>query len=139
VKQYRSLYATVLKDWFGLPASDITAVLGATFSTIPFVVTPTSNQPLPTTPDTKHLAVLEDNYPDPFRHQTLIRFTLHQALPITLQVYDIQGRLLQTLIDEIMPAGNHQVSFIRGILPAGVYLYTLTTPQHTQSRKMIII
>jgi hypothetical protein len=92
---------------------------------------------------------LEQNYPNPFNPETRIRFTLPASVHATLKVYDILGREVGVLLDEPMPAGQHEVVFpgggssgagrIGGRLSTGVYIYRLTAGGHVESRKMLLM
>lgn len=80
------------------------------------------------------------NYPNPFNPSTLIRFNLPRAQHVTLQVFDINGRLIATLFDGWMQAGNHALRFNASHLAGGVYFYRLSAENgQTQSRKMILL
>jgi len=89
-------------------------------------------------------ARLDANYPNPFNPTTTLSFTLQEAGPIRLQVYDIAGRLVRTLIDAEAPAGEHIVSFDgrddagRG-LPSGIYFARLSAAGQVESRKMTLL
>ncbi len=67
------------------------------------------------------------NYPNPFRNTTTLRFHLAQSGRARLAVYDLLGRLVAVPVDEFLPPGDHRAPFDARTLPAGVYLYTLTT------------
>ena len=87
---------------------------------------------------------LHQNYPNPFNPVTTIRFELPQSVDTRLAVYDILGRRVKTLIDDRLPPGLHNARWDgsddggNGVA-AGVYLYRLTTPSFTQSRKMLLL
>ena len=82
---------------------------------------------------------LQQNYPNPFNPTTLIRFTLAEQSQINLKVYNILGKEIATLVNDIKGAGIHEVSFDGSGLASGVYFYTLQTEQFNQTRKMILI
>jgi hypothetical protein len=92
----------------------------------------------PETPGT----VLEQNYPNPFAAPTNIAFRLAEAGPVRVDVYDLLGRRVATLLDDTLPAGPHAVTWDgadghRGPAPPGVYLYRLTAGEHTRARVMV--
>jgi hypothetical protein len=68
---------------------------------------------------------LNQNYPNPFNPSTRIRFDLPRESFVTLYVYDLLGRKVSTLVEEIRSAGMHTVSFDASTLPTGVYVYTI--------------
>jgi len=85
---------------------------------------------------------LKQNYPNPFNPETVIRFTLPESGQATLQVYDITGRRVATLVDAHLDRGKHRVRFDAreaGGITSGVYLYRLTGPGGTQTRKMTVV
>lgn len=86
------------------------------------------------TPDTQLLTpksyVLYPNYPNPFNPKTTIRFDLPHADNLSLNIYDLNGKLVQRLItNQPYPAGSHTVEWDAAGVPSGVYLYQLETPK----------
>lgn len=80
------------------------------------------------------------NYPNPFNPSTTIRYSLPAAQKVKLVVYDVNGRLLQTLVDSQQAAGSHSVTFDATNLSSGVYYYKLTNENgQTKSQKMILL
>jgi uncharacterized protein (DUF1501 family) len=134
---YRSIYTSILDDWFGLPPEDVNAVLPGEYNKIDFVdalaTSTTRNPEIP-----RHID-LGQNYPNPFNPTTNISFTLPAAGDIRLQVFDINGRLVSTLADGTMSAGNHTVKFNANGYSSGVYLYRLDTPAGSLTKKMTLI
>ncbi len=82
---------------------------------------------------------LEQNYPNPFNPGTVINWQSVSGSYTTLRVFDILGNEITVLIDEYKPAGNYSVAFNAADLPSGIYLYTLTTDNFTQTKKMILL
>ena len=87
---------------------------------------------------------LEQNHPNPFNPATAIEFTLPAAENVRLDVYDILGRRVNTLLDGIIPGGRHLVDFNgesanRATLPSGVYFYRLQAGTQTRIRKMLLL
>ncbi len=68
---------------------------------------------------------MTQNYPNPFNPSTIISYQLPTKSHVTLEVYDVLGREVRTLANEDEEAGTHEVEFIAGILPSGVYFYRL--------------
>ncbi|MFO7617228.1 MAG: NosD domain-containing protein [Bacteroidales bacterium] len=66
-------------------------------------------------------------YPNPFSRETTIWFNLPQGGPVSLAVFDLQGRLVQQLTDEWLPAGSHDRTFTDNSLKPGIYIYRLIT------------
>ncbi|MBZ0266988.1 T9SS type A sorting domain-containing protein [bacterium] len=82
---------------------------------------------------------LAQNSPNPFRASTDIAFSLAREGRAELRVYDVAGRLVQTLVDGPLPAGPHTVRFERPASAPGVYFYKLTADGKTMSRKMVLL
>jgi hypothetical protein len=72
---------------------------------------------------------LSQNYPNPFNPVTTIRFEIPQASTVSLKVFDVLGREVKTLVDEVIPAGIYHVRFDGSKLPSGVYFYRLQSRQ----------
>ena len=68
---------------------------------------------------------LFQNYPNPFNPSTTIRFDLSKSCIVTLKIFDILGREVETLIDESRPAGHYQVQWEGKNFGSGVYFYQL--------------
>ncbi len=88
--------------------------------------------------------MLEPNYPNPFNPQTTISFTLKQSGYTTLEIFNIRGQKLSTLVSEHMPAGTHKVIWdgrdqSGRMMPSGTYLYRLQVNDFQKMRKMMLI
>ena len=82
---------------------------------------------------------LNQNYPNPFKAETVIRFAVPEASRVHLAVYDMLGHEVAVLVDGPVPAGQHQVHFDAKGLPSMLYLYRLETPQGVRTRKMTLM
>ena len=82
---------------------------------------------------------LNQNCPNPFNQSTSISFSLAQAGPARLEIFDITGALVQTLVDENMPAGNHQITWDAGELASGTYFYRITSGNSMATAKAVLI
>jgi hypothetical protein len=90
----------------------------------------------------RHLARtfnLDQNYPNPFNPTTNIRFTLGEAGPVSITVYDLLGRVVARPLNESRPAGTHSISFNASHLSSGVYLYRLESGSMQVTKKMMLI
>ncbi|TVP99390.1 MAG: BspA family leucine-rich repeat surface protein [Balneolaceae bacterium] len=88
-------------------------------------------------PDKVNLA---QNYPNPFNPTTIINFELPQQSQVYLEVFDMIGRRVATLIESsTMQAGRHQINFDASGLTSGVYIYRLQAGSTVQSRKLTVI
>jgi hypothetical protein len=82
---------------------------------------------------------LNQNFPNPFNPTTVISYGLSVYGRVTLIVYDLLGREVKTLVNEVKRPGRYQVT-VDGIdLPSGVYLYRLATGSYVETKKMILI
>jgi hypothetical protein len=93
-------------------------------------------------PDAKMIPqefALTQNYPNPFNPGTVIKFSSYKAERITLKVYNILGNEITALVDEVMPAGEHEVKFNASNLASGTYFYVLQAGQQRISKKMILL
>ena len=82
---------------------------------------------------------LSQNYPNPFNAQTRIAFDLTRAGEVTLEVFDITGRLVRRLVDGSIAEGTHEISLDARDLPSGVYVYRLQAGEVIEAKKMILI
>ncbi|TNE73601.1 T9SS type A sorting domain-containing protein [bacterium] len=83
---------------------------------------------------------LEQNYPNPFNPSTQLRFSLQNASPVTLEVYSIDGRLIQTLLkNKMLTAGSYEIPFQATGLASGVYVYRITSDGVIATQKMTLI
>lgn len=81
---------------------------------------------------------LAQNYPNPFRQTTTLRYELAQPQPVTLTVYDVRGRQIATLVNDTQAAGMHEATFDATNLPPGLYLYRLSTGSTHLHRAMLL-
>lgn len=83
--------------------------------------------------------LLHQNYPNPFNSSTIIRYHIPIRTKVLIEVYDIVGQTVCTLVDQVIEAGNHQVTFYANNLPSGIYYYKLSTNIKTKTNKLIIL
>ena len=82
---------------------------------------------------------LQQNYPNPFNPATKIQFAVSNADHIALQVYNIQGEMVASLVNEYLPAGNYSAVFNAASLPSGMYCYRLTSSTSSIAKKMMLL
>jgi hypothetical protein len=82
---------------------------------------------------------LIQNYPNPFSSSTRIVFELQQEGAVTIEIFDVQGRRLATLLQDRKPAGLHTVEFHGEDLEPGWYLYKISTGNTHQAGKMLLV
>ena len=87
---------------------------------------------------------LKNNYPNPFNPVTNIAFSLSEPGHVTLEVYNIKGEKVRTLINEVLPANNHVVTW-NGMddnnksVASGVYFYKMKAEKYASTKKMILM
>ncbi|MFH1518396.1 MAG: T9SS type A sorting domain-containing protein, partial [Pseudomonadota bacterium] len=84
------------------------------------------------------------NYPNPFNVGTVISYSTSDNGPVKLEVFDILGRSIATLVDEVQSVGLHHVNWNGQVndgnrAASGIYLYRLKTAHAAETRKMIIL
>ncbi|MCP4580446.1 MAG: T9SS type A sorting domain-containing protein [candidate division Zixibacteria bacterium] len=82
---------------------------------------------------------LNQNYPNPFNAKTTISFVLKENSPVTIDVYDITGAKITTLVDNVMTAGNHDIVWDAADVASGVYYYKLTAGDATETKQAVLI
>ncbi|MBX7045045.1 MAG: T9SS type A sorting domain-containing protein [Ignavibacteria bacterium] len=82
---------------------------------------------------------LKQNYPNPFNPLTTIEFNMKKGGGVKLQVFDITGKLIATLIDEYRRAGKQITKFSGYDLSSGVYFYRLATEDFIDTKKMMVV
>ncbi|MCH7965584.1 MAG: T9SS type A sorting domain-containing protein [Bacteroidetes bacterium] len=87
--------------------------------------------------------VLYQNYPNPFNPTTKIKYGIPNSGLIILQVYNLLGEVVTTLVNEQQPAGNYEVSFdatsAAGGLSSGIYLYKIQAGEFIETKKMVLL
>ncbi|MEW6652732.1 MAG: T9SS type A sorting domain-containing protein [Bacteroidota bacterium] len=82
---------------------------------------------------------LEQNYPNPFNPVTRISYSIAESGFVTLKVFDILGREVSTLVNEVKPTGRFEVEFNASELPTGTYIYRLTAGNYQTINKMLLL
>ncbi|MDZ7797849.1 MAG: T9SS type A sorting domain-containing protein [Candidatus Marinimicrobia bacterium] len=82
---------------------------------------------------------LSQNYPNPFNPVTIIAYKLPENAGVQMNVYDMSGRKVRTLVNEYANAGSYEVHFDASDLPSGVYFYRLSAGNYSTVRKMVLM
>ena len=82
---------------------------------------------------------LEQNYPNPFNPSTIINYSIPRATFVTLNVYNVLGEKVETLVSENKPAGNYSVNFNASKLSSGVYFYRINAGNFIQTKKLMVL
>ena len=123
-------------------SSSCGARIGALGDGCTVMVTAVEDGPLADSPPRG--VALRQNVPNPFNPSTRISFALGKSETVSLRVYDVSGRLVTTLVDGYLPAGEHRVTW-RGedgdgaAVSSGIYFYRLRTPEGNETRSMVLL
>ncbi len=87
---------------------------------------------------------LEQNYPNPFNSNTMISFNIPKTESVTINIYDIKGQKICTLLNNKMKAGNHSVKWNGrnnkgNIVPSGIYFYRIEAGSYQKVKRMLFI
>ncbi|MBS1494244.1 MAG: T9SS type A sorting domain-containing protein [Bacteroidetes bacterium] len=82
---------------------------------------------------------LSQNYPNPFNPSTIISYQLAINSFVTLKVFDLQGKEVQTLVNKKQSAGSYSAEFIGANLPSGIYFYSLQVDNYKETKKMLLV
>ncbi|NWG28562.1 MAG: T9SS type A sorting domain-containing protein [Ignavibacteriaceae bacterium] len=113
----RELFAQRIIDWLSIPVGveeDFSSLLPASFE-------------------------LQQNYPNPFNPVTIIEFNVSNTAPVSIKVYDVIGREVAVLLDEVKQPGFYRVSFDAGNLASGVYFYEMIAGDFSSVKKMNLL
>jgi probable HAF family extracellular repeat protein len=83
--------------------------------------------------------IVSQNYPNPFNPSTIIQYQVSSISQVTLNVYDVLGKEVATLVNEEKPVGDYEVHFNASQLASGIYFYKLQAGSFVETKKMILI
>ncbi len=131
---YRSIYATILRDWFCLQPEEVNTILLKEYQYLPLIKS---------TACIKEMDVLNNlgtnliiNYPNPFVNSTNIKFKTEGGQTL-IQIFDTTGRLIKVLVDQVYTAGTYTISFDTSYLSPGLYYARLQNGPVQQVRPML--
>jgi hypothetical protein len=109
-----------------------------------FDLTPTSVEERGSSSGVPAAFALLPNYPNPFVESTQIRFIMPQAGRVKIEVFDLLGKQVATLIDGALEAGRHEATLRQKLERNGVYFYRMTVRQggrvvHQQTQKLLVL
>jgi photosystem II stability/assembly factor-like uncharacterized protein len=78
------------------------------------------------------------NYPNPFRDQTTLSFSLNSKTPVTIAIYDEMGRYVKTVTQQAMDAGEKKVSVSASGMSNGIYYCKLTAGEYTETKRIVV-
>ncbi len=141
---FRWIYASILKDWFGAAPSALQTALQTP------LFDPTGTQPVQLIKQSAVASAgdsqaapreyqLQQNYPNPFNPSTVIEYTVAQTGNVRLEVFNETGEEVRVLVNAVEPSGHYQVTFNASGLPTGAYFYRLTAGSFVSTKKLLYI
>jgi hypothetical protein len=118
--------------YYRLKQTDLDGAVHYSDGIMPSGTTGVTDKPLPT------VFALDQNYPNPFNPSTMIEFALPKESRVTLEVYNLLGQRVATLVDEVRAAGYYTYRFDGSHYGSGVYFYRFSTPEVSFVRKMLL-
>ena len=82
---------------------------------------------------------LTQNFPNPFNPSTKIKFDIPNSGITSLKVYDILGREVEVLVNELLKTGTYEADFNANRLASGVYFYRLVSGEYSETKKMVLV
>ena len=82
---------------------------------------------------------LAQNYPNPFKEKTIIKYCLPDRMKIKLEIFNSRGYKIKTLVDEVKEAGTYKETYISDTIENGEYLCKLESDYYLETRKMIVL
>jgi uncharacterized protein (DUF1501 family) len=138
---FRSVYSSVLKDWFGASPTEIQVAITGTITNplASSVISSGAIAGVNSGGDLPKEYSLEQNYPNPFNPSTVIRYELPRGSDVTIDVYNAAGEKIATLVDAPQSAGMHEVNFNGGTLASGMYFYRIRAGGYQETKRMLLI
>ena len=79
------------------------------------------------------------NYPNPFNAMTVIRYSLPEPSDVAIEIYDLLGRKVETLVEGRQPAGYHQIVWDAEDKSTGMYFYRIQAGEYSETKKMVLL
>ncbi len=131
---FRSVYGSILMDWFEVSEEDVKSLLFEEFQHIPIIQLCTSTSTIDPAKEGGEIETY--NFPNPFKDWTTIVFTTKNEWA-RVSIYDVLGNELQVLAERQFSAGEHKINFEARHLPAGNYYYRIVTKDRQKTRGMV--
>ncbi len=132
---FRSVYSSVLEKWFCVPPTTLQTILMKNFQSLNIINgTPTCKSTDPGNQNAGDKLIW--NYPNPFVDSTTIEFKTKGGHTL-VQIIDMLGRVMRTLVDQDYQAGTYKVTFDSSGLPSGVYYARFQNGPDQQVRAML--
>ena len=81
---------------------------------------------------------LEQNFPNPFNANTTIRYSVPKAGRVTLALYDINGRLINVLVNAWKEPGKYSIEVKKSLLHGGLYFYKMQASEYSAVKKLVV-
>lgn len=132
---YRDVYCAVLADWFKVSAQVMNDVLLQNFTILP-IFRRATDVDLTTVAGADE--VLGQNYPNPVTGNTTINFST-QGGPVLIQLFDVSGRLIRTIVNSEYQRGQYQVTLDKAGLAPGSYFYRYISGKDKATKQMLVL
>jgi hypothetical protein len=133
---FRSIYSTILESWFCVPGTSLQNVMLKNFQSLPIIKT--SDACAGSLSNYRDAGEnLISNYPNPFTTTTKITYKSAGG-HVLVQVFDVQGKIIATLVDEVKLVGDHSINFDSTGLQSGLYYARLQNGTLQQVRNMLM-
>ncbi|HAD13806.1 MAG TPA: hypothetical protein DCF33_15370 [Saprospirales bacterium] len=129
---FRAVYASALKDWFGVANPE--DILGQEFPILPIFKAASSGTHVVDKANSLNVS----NFPNPFHSSTTFTFTLENTGYVTIHLIDINGRELKRVAEGSYPTGTHRVLFNRNELPSGHYFYQVKVDGKMVTKHLVV-
>ena len=121
---FRDVYGSVLEDWFGIPSTEVRALLHQGYTKLP-ILRDCSLADATGTAEAAFAKTQMSVGPNPFTDTTRVRFATAKRGTVRLSVFDVRGRLVETLFERRLPAGDQEVTVDTSAYEAGVVVFHL--------------
>jgi hypothetical protein len=146
--KHRSWHVTGMRGWNGSSWETMTGVNVSgdrmtfantqLYAAVAFVGTPTNTTGIVDRGEIPGEFTLYQNYPNPFNPSTTIRFTIPKAAFVRLEVYNLLGQRVASLVSGNVSGGVHEISWNAGNVSSGVYVYRLAAGNLVQSKGLVL-
>ena len=132
---FRSIYASILENWFCVSPVTLNNIMLNNYQSLPVISSSASCNPVD--PNVNAGRKIIDNYPNPFQQSTTVEYETAGGHTL-IQIFDVQGRLIKTLLEATLPAGRFKISFENEGYSPGIYYARLQNGANQQVRTMAI-
>ena len=134
---FRTVYTSILKDWFCLSDTDADTVMLQKFNGLNLINNSCNNNAIAQDIQRNSGNMLIRNYPNPFNLATTIEF-ISAGGNVLIELINIEGKLVKTVADQNYAIGQHNIELPRNGIAAGLYYLKLQNNLNTQTRSMIV-